>query len=132
VSEGAGGLPTAVVGVVVHGDHRGRELGYPTANIPLAGPTAALPFGIYAGRVFGRPAAVSVGVRPTFGDGLAPILEAYVLDFDGDLYGQELTVELLEFLRPELRFDSLEELVEQIAADVDQVRSRVAALELRD
>jgi riboflavin kinase/FMN adenylyltransferase len=128
VSEGAGGLPTTVTGVVVHGDHRGRELGYPTANIPLEGPTSALPFGIYAGRVLGHPAAVSVGVRPTFGDGLAPILEAYLLDFDGDLYGQELTVELLEYLRPELRFDSLDSLVDQIAADVDQVRSRVAAL----
>ena len=116
----------SVVGTVVRGEQRGRELGFPTANIRIAA-DAGLEFGVYAGRALGRPAAVSVGVRPTFGDELEPLLEAYIVDFDGDLYGRELTVELVEYLRPELRFDSVEDLVAQMHADVAAVRSLVDA-----
>ena len=115
------GARAVVRGTVIHGEKQGRALGYPTANIrPAAGDLP--PFGIYAGRVLNRPAAISVGVRPTFGRALEPLLEAYILDFDGCLYGQELEVELTEFLRPERRFDSIEELVAQIASDVATVR----------
>jgi riboflavin kinase / FMN adenylyltransferase len=115
----------SVTGTVIRGDQRGRDLGFPTANIRVPGDAPELRFGVYAGRALGRPAAVSVGVRPTFGTGLEPLLEAFILDFDGDLYGQELTVELIEYLRPELRFDSVEDLVAQMQADVAAVRERV-------
>jgi len=113
-----------VTGVVIHGDKRGRELGYPTANIALTNVTD-LEFGVYAARVLARPAAVSVGVRPTFGDGLVPLLEAHILDFAGSLYGWEIEVELIERLRPELRFDSVEELLAQMERDIADVRRRV-------
>jgi riboflavin kinase/FMN adenylyltransferase len=109
-------------GEVIHGDHRGRELGFPTANI---GPDDAyvLPaYGVYACQVGPYAAAVSIGVRPTFGDGLKPLVEAYLLDFDGDLYGQPLTLEFVARLRDELAFESVEELVGQIDADVQRTR----------
>ena len=111
-----------VSGVVVEGDARGRTMGFPTANLrPGAG--AQLPErGVYAGRALGRPAAVSIGVRPTISDGLEPLVEVFILDFDGDLYGQELTVELIERLRPEERFESLTALTEQIERDVQATR----------
>jgi riboflavin kinase/FMN adenylyltransferase len=111
--------------VVIHGDKRGREIGFPTLNIALDGD--AVPYGIYAGRVLGRSAAVSVGVRPTFGDGLTPLLEVHILDFTGCLYGWEIEVELLEYLRPELKFDSVEALITQIEDDVAEVRRLVQA-----
>lgn len=122
-----------IEGTVVHGDKRGRELGYPTANIWLEG--LSLPkFGVYAATVDvlngprrGRyPAAVSLGVRPMF-DGTRPNLEAYLLDFSGDLYGAEVSVALVSYLRPELRFDGLEALVAQMGADVAETRARLAA-----
>jgi riboflavin kinase/FMN adenylyltransferase len=116
-----------VRGVVVGGDRRGREIGFPTANVRPA-PGAPLPaFGVYAGRMLDRAAAVSVGVRPTFGDGLEPLVEAHLLDFDGDLYGREVELELVEYLRDELRFDSVHALCAQIEADIDAVRSVVTA-----
>lgn len=107
-------------GVVVRGDRRGRRLGYPTANIPLG--DAPLRHGVYAGRALGHAAAVSVGVRPTFGHGLEPLLEAHLLDFSGDLYGRELSVELLAFLRPEERFDDIDALRVQIEEDCAAAR----------
>lgn len=122
-------MPTLVIsGEVVHGDKRGRELGFPTANVRVA--AGAVPaFGVYAGRLDGIPAAVSVGVRPTFGAGLEPLLEAHVLDFAGDLYGREVSVELLEFVRGEQSFDDVGELVEQMHDDVRAVRELVAGHE---
>lgn len=108
-------------GEVIHGDKRGRELGFPTANLRLGGREAP-PFGVYAARLDGRPAAVSVGVRPTFGNGLEPLVEAHVLDFSGDLYGQEVVVELFEFIRPEERFDDVDALVDRVHRDIEDVR----------
>lgn len=108
-------------GPVVSGDKRGRELGFPTANLRCDAGDCP-PFGVYAARVDGRPAAVSVGIRPTFGEGLEPLLEAHILDFSGDLYGQEVTVELFEFIRPEERFTDIAALVRRIRDDVDEVR----------
>ena len=121
-------------GEVIHGEKRGRELGYPTANMSVNG--LHLPkFGVYAtlvdvltgpqkGSYLG---ASSLGVRPMFGQN-TPNLESYLLDFKGDLYGQHISVGLVEFLRPELKFDGLPGLLAQMAADVDQCRAILSAL----
>lgn len=108
---------------MIRGDQRGRLLGFPTANLRVPPEARDLPFGVYAGRALGRAAAVSIGVRPTFGDGLEPLAEIHVVDFEGDLYGQQLSVELLEYLRPERRFDTVEALKDQIARDVAATRT---------
>ena len=119
-----------VSGVVVHGDHRGRELGYPTANVDVADSMAVPGDGVYAGylRVEGdptvwRPAAISVGTNPTF-DGETRRVEAFVLNAaeDYDVYGQWADVEFVERIRPMLRFDSVGDLVLQMADDVDRAR----------
>jgi riboflavin kinase / FMN adenylyltransferase len=119
-------------GTVVPGDARGKSLGIPTANLPL-GPRMAYPLqGVYAGRAraAGRwyAAAINVGVNPTFGgDPLSspPRIEAYLLEFEGDLYGQTVRVEFWRRLRDETKFDSAEALVEQIERDVDATRRLV-------
>jgi riboflavin kinase/FMN adenylyltransferase len=127
------GRPHRVTGVVVHGDHRGRELGYPTANLSRDAVGQVPADGVYAGRLVRPelppgapdavlPAAVSVGTNPTF-DGLERRVEAYVLDrTDLDLYGERLAVEFVERLRPTLRFDDVDALVEQMALDVARCR----------
>jgi riboflavin kinase/FMN adenylyltransferase len=114
--------PVVCRGQVLRGARIGRTLGFPTANLRLGRELAHIPFGVYAGGALGRPAAISIGVRPTFGDGLEPLLEAHILDFEGDLYGQELDVELLAYLREEARFANAEELRRQMTADVRAVR----------
>ena len=115
-----------ISGVVVKGDQRGRELGFPTANVRIPSGPDTPAFGIYGGLVDGRPAAISIGVRPTFGDGLEPLLEAYILDFDGDLYGRTVEVCLLERIREERSFDSVDELIEEMHRDVRRVRELIA------
>jgi len=121
------GRPFEVRGVVERGDQRGRDLGYPTANISVP-PEILLPApGIYAGRYGDRPAALSVGYRPTFSDGGPVVLEAYVLDFEGDLYGQQARVAFVSRLRDEERYDSAEALVRQMALDVDATREALRA-----
>lgn len=115
-------------GIVVRGDARGQELGFPTANLEVS-PDVVIPArGIYAGWARAgeeeHPAAISVGVRPTFADGEAEVVEAYLLDFEADLYGRELDIGLCERLRDELRFDSVAKLVEQMHRDVEEVRRR--------
>jgi riboflavin kinase/FMN adenylyltransferase len=122
------GRPHAVRGTVERGDQRGRELGFPTANLAIA-PEICLPAeGIYAGTFAGadgvvHPAAISLGRRPTFYEHAeVPLLEAHLLDFDGDLYGQAAEVAFVERLRGEERFDSVDALVAQIARDVDATR----------
>lgn len=115
-------MPELVLtGEVVHGDHLGRLLGFPTANLRV-GPDAVPRFGVYAGRLDGMPAAISVGVRPTFTSTGEPLLEAHVLDFTGDLYGRRVRAELLEFVREEEAFTTSEALVAQIEDDVRVVR----------
>jgi riboflavin kinase/FMN adenylyltransferase len=104
------------------GDRRGRELGFPTANIV---PDDALVYpghGIYVAHADGACAAVSVGVRPTFGTGRAVLVEAYLLDRDVDLYGEVLSVEFLRRLRGERRFATVEQLVAQMREDVAHAR----------
>jgi len=110
----------------VAGDGRGRELGMPTANI-VPDPRYAVPgHGVYAAWAHGHPAAVNVGVRPTFDSGRGLLVEAYLMDFDGDLYGETLRIAFVERMRGERRFDSVGELVEQMHRDAEQAR-RIAA-----
>jgi riboflavin kinase / FMN adenylyltransferase len=121
------GAPFQLGGEVVHGDERGRELGFPTANLVPQDELVCPGHGVYACLADGRPAAVSIGVRPTFGSGRHELIEAYILDFDGDLYGQQLRLQFLRRLRGERRFQSVAELVEQMHLDVEQTRQIVAA-----
>ena len=126
--------PFELRGTVAHGDKRGRTLGYPTANL-VPDPALVCPArGVYACRAAIEeddarrwwPAATSVGVRPTFVTGRGLLAEAYLLGYDGDLYGRDLRVSFLARLRGEERFDSVEALVEQLARDVEDTR-RIAA-----
>ncbi len=124
------GRPHEVRGVVQRGDQRGRELGYPTANVAVPTEILLPAPGIYAGWYGGgRPTAISVGRRPTFHDGEAPVvLEAYLLDFEGDLYGQQARVSFVARLRDEERFESIEELVVQMAVDVEDTRAALGSV----
>jgi riboflavin kinase/FMN adenylyltransferase len=112
---------------VVHGDHRGRELGIPTANLVPADRTVVPGHGVYAAWAHGHPAAVNVGVRPTFDSGRGLLVEAHLIDFEGDLYGQTLRIAFLERMRGEKRFDSVDELVEQMGRDVERAREICSA-----
>jgi riboflavin kinase / FMN adenylyltransferase len=116
------GRPYELDGTVVAGDQRGGTLGYPTANLRLEPDLACPRYGIYAGTALGHRAAVSIGTNPHYG-GTERRIEPYLLDFEGDLYGRRLVVELWERLRDEAVFESEEELVEQIAADVEATRT---------
>ena len=122
--------PFQMRGTVAHGDKRGRTLGFPTANLVPDSALVVPDHGIYAcrARIGGveRIAAVNVGVRPTFQTGRGLLVEAFLLDFDGDLYGQELRLDFLERLRGEKRFDSVDALVDQMHRDVEEAR-RIAA-----
>jgi riboflavin kinase/FMN adenylyltransferase len=112
------GRPFELDGVVVAGDQRGGTLGYPTANLRLEPDLACPRYGIYAGFGLGHRAAVSIGTNPHYG-GTERRIEPYLLDFEGDLYGRRLVVELWERLRDEAVFESEAALVEQIARDVE-------------
>ncbi len=133
------GRPHKVVGTVVHGMHRGRELGYPTANLSQDALGLVPADGVYAGWLTRLelspehpdrllPAAISVGTNPTFDDVLRTV-EAYVLDReDLDLYDEEVSVEFVEHIRPTLRFDSVEELLTAMAEDVEQCRRVLSSI----
>jgi riboflavin kinase / FMN adenylyltransferase len=126
------GAPFQLCGEVTHGDERGRELGFPTANLVPDEALACPGHGVYAclagaPPITDRPAAVSIGVRPTFQTGRGELIEAYLLDFDGDLYGQTLCLEFLARLRGERRFDTPEALIAQMHRDVAQTRELVDA-----
>ncbi len=122
------GRPHEVRGLVAAGEQRGRELGFPTANVSVPGEILLPADGIYAGwfeRADGsvHPAAISLGRRPTFYvEAHASLLEAHLLDFTGDLYGERVKVRFVSWLRGEERFDSAEALIEQIARDCDEAR----------
>ncbi len=122
------GSPFQLSGVVVHGDERGRELGFPTANLIPDEAFACPGHGVYACLAEGRPAATSIGVRPTFETGRGELIEAYILDFDGDLYDHTLELQFLQRLRGERRFDSPEALIEQMRGDVQRTREIAEAL----
>ena len=123
-----------IEGAVIHGEKRGRELGYPTANMSVDG--LHLPrFGVYAVKVdilTGPQAgsymgAASLGVRPMFGEN-RPNLETFLLDFSGDLYGHHLSIAFVDFLRPEMKFDGIDALITQMEADCTRARGILAAL----
>ncbi len=123
------GRPYAISGRVAHGDKLGRNLGFPTANIPLRQPPALS--GIFAVRVHGLGAApragvASLGVRPTVKEDAKPLLEVFLFDFDETIYGRRVTVEFLHKLRDEEKYDTLDALTQQIRADVAQARDYFA------
>jgi riboflavin kinase/FMN adenylyltransferase len=123
------GRPYSIVGTVIHGDRRGHAIGFPTANIPLQG-LSYPPRGVYGVRVKHdgrwRIGAANIGTRPTVDPGrVDPLLEVYIPDFDGDLYGHELEVEFLFHMRDERKFAGLDELKAQLARDVEAIRKRL-------
>ena len=128
--------PFALVGTVVHGERRGRELGFPTANLSFSDPVALPPDGIYVARAsWGgdsvlsarehAEAVISLGTQPTFG-GRVRLLEVHLLDRDEDLYGQRLRVEFCRRLRGQKRYESADELIEQMGLDVERARDLLA------
>jgi riboflavin kinase / FMN adenylyltransferase len=119
------GTPFQLRGPVSHGDERGRVLGFPTANLVPDEELASPGHGVYACLANHHPAAVSVGVRPTFKTGRGELVEAYLLDFEGDLYGQTLEIDFLARLRGERRFERPEGLIEQMRRDVERTRELV-------
>lgn len=118
-------LPMDLRGIVAHGDKRGRVLGFPTANLNGAAPLA---YGVYASqtRIAGDeklwPSVTSYGTRPTF-DGADQRIETHILDFQGDIYGREIEVKITAFIRPELRFTSVDALIEAMHGDIEQARA---------
>ncbi len=116
------GSPFQLRGQVVSGDRRGRTLGFPTANIVPDENLVCPGHGVYAARADGSCAAVSVGVRPTFGTGRGVLVEAYLIDREVDLYGKILAIDFLARLRGERRFDTVDGLVEQMRRDVEATR----------
>jgi riboflavin kinase/FMN adenylyltransferase len=121
------GAPYLLEGEVVEGDRRGRDLGFPTANIVPSEEYVYPGHGVYAAFANGHPAAVNVGVRPTFETGRGMLVESYLIDFDGDLYGRPLRVAFIARLRGEKRFTSVEELVAQMHRDVEEARELCAS-----
>jgi len=116
------GRPYSMSGKVVHGAKRGRELGYPTANVHMRHERPALS-GVYAVKLDGLPSVANLGIRPTIVGVPKLLLEVHVLDFSDDLYGQHVRVEFLHKIRDEMKFDSLDALKTQIGKDVAVARS---------
>jgi riboflavin kinase/FMN adenylyltransferase len=125
----------SLTGRVVGGARRGRQLGFPTANLAVPDWLAMPVNGVYASYVWSggerRPAVASIGVRPTF-DEHQHTVEAYLLNFDGELYGLEVKLELVEYLRPEIRFANVAALIQQMQADVEQTAQLLAKEETAD
>lgn len=128
-------LPMSLSGLVIEGDRRGRELGFPTANVAVGLPC---PSGVFAG-IYCRPdgpaykAAISIGSRPTFyPDADAPLVEAHLLDFDGDLYGERAQIRLVVRLRGQRRFSGVDDLCSQLRRDVDRCRKLLVSPALVD
>jgi riboflavin kinase/FMN adenylyltransferase len=131
------GRPFALVGTVVHGERRGRELGFPTANLSFSDPVALPPDGIYASRATwggdrvlnprdGADAVISLGTQPTFG-GRVRLLETHLLDRSEDLYGERMRVEFCQWLRGQQRYESVEDLIKQMGQDVAKTREVLAS-----
>lgn len=124
------GRPFSLSGPVVAGAHRGAGLGFPTANIAIGRDRALPAFGIYVTRAFVRESqhrsCTNIGVRPTFDSEPQPTVETFILDFDDDIYGQELRIDLLHRLRDELKFDSVDALVDQMHRDITDARDYLA------
>jgi riboflavin kinase/FMN adenylyltransferase len=121
------GAPFLLEGPVVRGDGRGRKLGFPTANIVPSDDLVSPGHGVYAAFADGRPSAVNVGVRPTFETGRGLLVEAYLIDFDGDLYDRTLRIAFIGRLRGERRFPGTEDLIAQMHRDVEEARELCAS-----
>ncbi|MCG7407446.1 bifunctional riboflavin kinase/FAD synthetase [Paenibacillus sp. ACRRX] len=126
------GRTYSIRGEVVHGEKRGRTIGYPTANVHPEEPYFIPRLGVYAVRAFVRgkmyDSVMSIGLKPTFrSDIMEPVIEAHLFDFDEDIYGETMTVHLVEYLRSEKKFSSVHELIDQIQRDADAARKRLQA-----
>lgn len=121
------GYPFTMVGEVIHGDKRGRELGFPTANLAPDEHDCIPGHGVYAAFTNGVPSAVNVGVRPTFQTGRGVLIESFLIDWSGDLYGSIAEIQFIERLRGEKRFDGAEPLIEQMHLDVARAQEICAA-----
>jgi riboflavin kinase / FMN adenylyltransferase len=121
------GAPFLMEGEVIEGDRRGRKLGFPTANVVPPDEYVVPGHGVYAAFANGHAAAVNVGIRPTFETGRGLLVEAYLIDFDGDLYGANLRVAFIKRLRGEKRFAGAEELIAQMHRDVEEARDLCAS-----
>ena len=115
------GMPYSFTGTVIHGNHLGHDLGFPTVNMRIPAEKLLPPLGVYESKVLCGEECYSgisnIGVKPTIGGEDTPLIETYIKDFSGDLYGKELTIELMSFKRPEKRFESIDELRAQLAQD---------------
>ena len=120
------GAPFMVEGKVVEGDQRGRELGFPTANLVPDDRLVVPGHGVYAAFANGHPSAVNVGIRPTFETGRGLLIESFLIDFDADLYGQNLRVAFVSRLRGERRFPGVEDLIAQMHRDVAEAQDVLA------
>jgi riboflavin kinase / FMN adenylyltransferase len=116
------GVPYMIEGEVVEGDKRGRELGFPTANLVPDERLVTPGHGVYAAFANGHPAAVNVGVRPTFDSDLGVLIETFLIDFSGDLYGRTLRVAFVEKLRDEIAYEGVDPLIAQMRQDVEDAR----------
>jgi riboflavin kinase/FMN adenylyltransferase len=123
------GAPFMLEGPVVEGDRRGRELGFPTANLIPDDRLVWPGHGVYAAFAHGHPAAVNIGVRPTFESGRGVLIEAYLIDHEEDLYGRNLRIAFVSRLRGERRFPSIEDLVAQMQRDVEEAREACASFQ---
>jgi riboflavin kinase/FMN adenylyltransferase len=121
------GAPFLFEGTVVEGDGRGRTLGFPTANIVASDDLVCPGLGVFAAFANGQPAGVYVGIRPTFETGRGLLVEAYLIDFEGDLYGKTLRIAFVARLRGERRFPGVEELIAQMHRDVEAARELCAS-----
>jgi riboflavin kinase/FMN adenylyltransferase len=121
------GAPFLFEGTVVEGDQRGRSLGFPTANIVPSDEFVVPGHGVYAAFADGLPAAVNVGVRPTFETGRGLLVETFIIDHEADLYGKTLRIAFIARLRGEKRFAGVEDLIAQMHRDVEEARSLCAA-----
>lgn len=131
------GRPYRLHGKVIHGEARGRTIGFPTANIDVTEPYVIPANGVYAIQAFVRGrrygGVMNIGLKPTFHDGLPkPSLEAHLFDFEGSIYEETMDVELLTYIRPERKFSSVQELIAQIAADAQQAKILLAEKNIQD